>query len=63
MPFTDGEHLRTWNTFDQLIQLIDYYLANEAERKQIAKQGEQFVRENYTFDNMIKNLIEIYEQV
>jgi spore maturation protein CgeB len=63
MPFTDGEHLRTWKTFPELIELINYYLANEAERKQIAKQGQEYVKQNFTFDNMVKNLIEIYEQV
>lgn len=62
MPFTDGVHLRTWNTFTELIELINYYLTHEDERKEIAKKGQEFVRENYTFDNMVKNLIEIYEQ-
>jgi spore maturation protein CgeB len=38
-------------------------LANEDERKQIAKQGQEYVKQNFTFDNMVKNLIEIYEQV
>ena len=60
MPFIDGVHLRTWQTFRELLDLINHYLANEDERKQIAKQGHDFVRENYTFDNMIKNIIKIY---
>jgi spore maturation protein CgeB len=62
MPFIDGEHLRVWKTFPELIGLINYYLENENERKQIAKQGNDFVKENYTFDNMVYNLIKIYEQ-
>lgn len=62
MPFIDGIHLRTWKTFPELVQLIHYYLSNEDERKQLAKQGQEFVRGNYTFDNMVKNLIKIYEQ-
>jgi spore maturation protein CgeB len=62
MPFIDGEHLRVWKTFPELIGLINYYLENEDERKQIAMQGNEFVKKNYSFDAMIKNLIKIYEQ-
>ena len=62
MPYVDGYHLKTWKSFKDLIKLIDYYLDNETERKQIAMQGEEFVRFNYTFDNMIKNIIKEYEQ-
>jgi hypothetical protein len=34
---------------------------NKAERDLIAKQGNEFVKANYTFDEMVKNLIYIYE--
>lgn len=63
MPFEDGVHLRTWDSFRELIELINYYLVHEEKRLQIAKQGHEFVKKNYTFDNMVKNLIKIYEQV
>jgi spore maturation protein CgeB len=62
MPFVDGEHLIKWKTFPELIGLIKYYLEHEDERKQIATQGNEFVKKNYSFDAMIKNLIKIYEQ-
>jgi len=62
MPFVDGQHLRIWQTFTELIQLVKYYLEHEDERKEIAQKGEQFVRGNYTFDSMIKNIIKEYEQ-
>jgi hypothetical protein len=62
MPFIDGVHLRTWKTLPELIGLIKYYLEHEDERKQIAMQGNEFVNENYTFDNMVKNIIKEYEQ-
>jgi spore maturation protein CgeB len=61
MPFVDGQHLRTWQTFTELIELVKYYLEHEDERKEIAQKGEQFVRENYTFDSMVFNLIKIYK--
>jgi len=63
MPFIDGQHLRTWQTFRELIELINYYLEHEDERKELALKGQQFVRENYTFDHMIKNIIKEYEQI
>jgi hypothetical protein len=64
MPFIDNVHVRTWNTLPELLNLINYYLDpnNKAERDQIGKQGHDFVKENYTFDEMVKNLIYIYEQ-
>jgi spore maturation protein CgeB len=62
MPFIDGEHLRTWQTFRDLIELINYYLEHEDERKELALKGQQFVKENYTFENMVKNIIKEYEQ-
>jgi len=61
MPFVDGQHLRTWKTFPELVSLINYYLENEDERKQIAMQGNEFVKKNFTFDNMVFNLINIYK--
>jgi spore maturation protein CgeB len=43
--------------------LLRYYLDDhKEERDMIAKQGNEFVKANYTFDNMVKNLIKIYEQ-
>jgi spore maturation protein CgeB len=63
MPFIEGVHLRTWQTVRELINLIDFYLEHWNEREEIAKQGEKFVKENYTFDVMVKNIIKEYEQV
>jgi hypothetical protein len=64
MPFIDGVHVRVWSTLPELLNLINYYLddKNQAERQAIAHQGNEFVKQNYTFDRMVKNLIGIYEQ-
>lgn len=61
MPFVDGEHLRTWGDLNELTALIRHYISNTTEREQIASKGHQFVKENYTFDNMVKNLLKIYK--
>jgi DNA topoisomerase VI subunit A len=55
----------SWNTLPELLNLmLRYYLddKNQAERQAIAHQGNEFVKQNYTFDRMVKNLIGIYEQ-
>jgi glycosyltransferase involved in cell wall biosynthesis len=62
MPYTDGEHLVCWDTLPELVDKINYYLEHEDEREAIAKAGNEFVKQNFTFDKMVKNLIEIYEQ-
>lgn len=60
--YEDGVTLRIWKNIEELKSLIDYYLNpdNEFERTKIASQGEMFVRQNFTFDHMIKNAIKIY---
>ena len=61
VDFIDGVHLRTWSNIEELASLIDYYLNNEEERKQIALNGQKLVQENYTWENRIskqlKNII------
>ena len=62
MPFIDHVHVRTWNSLYDLMVLLRYYLDDhKEERDLIAKQGNEFVKANYTFDEMVKNLIYIYE--
>ena len=59
MPFIDHVHVRTWNSLYDLMVLLRYYLDDhKEERDLIAKQGNEFVKENYTFDSMVKNIIE-----
>lgn len=63
MPFIDHVHVRTWNSLYDLMVLLRYYLDDHSEERDlIAKQGNKFVKENYTFNKMVKNLIGIYEQ-
>ena len=58
-PFIDHVHVRTWNSLYDLMVLLRYYLDDhKEERDLIAKQGNEFVKKNYTFDSMVKNIIE-----
>jgi len=55
--FIDGVHLRTWNTLDELYQLIDYYMTHEEERVKIANAGMEWAVKNYSCYQFVKNLI------
>lgn len=49
--FKDKEHLvfYEYNNFEQLKELIDYYLENEEEREKIRLAGHNLVKNNYTY--------------
>lgn len=48
----------TWTTLRELEKKIDYYLENETDA---GVKGEELVRNNWTFDCMVKGLIKLYE--
>jgi len=49
--FTDKEHVvfYEYNNFDQLKELIDYYLEHDDEREKIRRAGHELVKNNYTY--------------
>lgn len=59
--YTDGEHLRLWTLgdWDELDHLIRYYLdpAHDAERRQIAAQGQAWVLANHTYQHRMARLV------
>lgn len=55
--FEKEVHLDTWENFDELKQLIDFYLNDEKERSVIAKSGSLLVRENHTWTERIKEML------
>ena len=56
MGFIEGIHLRTWQTFDHLKELIDYYLVHEEKRKEIAHNGHELCIKEYTWMNRMGQL-------
>jgi FkbM family methyltransferase len=60
--FTDGKHLAfyRYNDFDQLKELIDYYISHDDEREQIRQEGQRFVRENCTYAHRCQQMLGIY---
>jgi len=60
--FFGGTYLRTWRTLQELKELCEYYMKpeNEIERLTIAEQGQKHCHAHFTFENMIQNMIKIY---
>ena len=59
--FKIGEHLDVFNDYSELRRKVRHYLDNEAERKRIADSGFNLVQTKYTTDNMVREIIKIYE--
>ena len=60
--FEIGTHLDTYKDFRELDLKINYYLKNNEERQRIAKNGYEYCHNTFTYDHMIKNLIELYKK-
>ena len=57
--FTIGKNIITYNDKLDLIDKIKYYLNNEDERNEITKNSFNHVKENHTYNNRAKQLVEI----
>ena len=60
--FKVGEHLETFDNFEELKQKIDRFLSivSGGERELIAKKGCRHVHRRFTTKNMVKDVIRIY---
>lgn len=61
--FEIGKHLVTYNDHNDLIEKINYYLNNENERNQIAKNGYSHVMEKHTYLERMKYFINIINEI
>jgi len=57
--FIIGKHLDVFDSPAELTQKIDYYLANNHDRNRIAQNGYEYVQDNFSCDDMVRNAIEI----
>lgn len=62
MEFYPGCHLDIWDTIDELISKIEFYLSHEQIRKVIAKQGEELVRHTCTWEHRIRQLLTLLQK-
>lgn len=54
---TKGVHLEWYHSPEECLEIIDYYLRHEDQRKRIAQKGYEFVHANRTYDVMIDEMI------
>ncbi|MFA6244173.1 MAG: glycosyltransferase, partial [Candidatus Hydrogenedentales bacterium] len=55
--FTDGEHLVIYRNDEDLIPLIEHYLADDAERTRIAEAGQTCVLSEHTYDVRMRLMV------
>lgn len=58
--FTNKKHLAWFKTIPEALQLIKYYLTNEASRQRIALAGSREVLVRHTWDQRITDLLSFY---
>lgn len=61
--FTIGQDLDVYESEEDLLEKIHYYLSHEEERRQIAENGRNKVRKYYTWKQRIEDIMAIMEQV
>ena len=57
--FIDKKHLVIFDGPEDLFRLIDYYLKNEKERKQIAENGYNIITEKHTYKHRLAEMVDI----
>jgi glycosyltransferase involved in cell wall biosynthesis len=60
--YTIGKHLDTFKDIEELIFKCKYYLSCEPLRESIANNGCELIHKNHTFENMCKNIVELYQK-
>ena len=58
IPLEDNKHLSFYESIDELIHKIQYYLSNDVEREKIAMCGGEFVNSRFSFADILKIIIE-----
>lgn len=61
--FIDGEHLALYNTIEEMIEKIDYYLNNQDEMVRISKKGYDHVKKFHTYFERAKLFLNFIENV
>lgn len=57
--FKNKEDLVCFESIEELTELAGYYLTHEEERRQIAKNGYQKVREHHSYEQRIRQMMEV----
>lgn len=57
--FRLGEELVTYGDLDELVWLVDAYLKDEVRRKQIARCGQERVKQDFSFEKALRTILEV----
>ena len=57
--FEVENHLDIFGNLDEMVSSIDYYLANDDKRKEIAKSGQEHASKEFSYQNVVKQIIEL----
>lgn len=61
MIFKKGVHLDWFKTPEECLKMIKYYLENDKKREEIAREGQHFVYNNYSWNIVMEKIIQIIE--
>ena len=57
---TPGKHIAVYESIEDCVRQAKYYLGNTAERETIAREGCLYMRTNYTYNDVVKTIIDTY---
>ena len=55
--FENRRHLVWSSSYEETLDLMDYYLSHPSEREKIAEAGQKFVYENHTYEKRVKKIL------
>lgn len=61
--FEVGKEIVLFESEEDLLEKIDYYLAHEEERRQIAENGYERVKREYSYQKRLEHMFQIYESI
>lgn len=60
--FENHRHLVWSSSYDETVELMDYYLSRPSEREKIAQNGQQFVYENHSYEKRAASVIDALKE-
>jgi len=62
LGYIDGKHFVVYRDMRDLQRKIRYYMTHDRQREKIAKQGMEFVRETYSNEKRVQDMIKLMKQ-
>ena len=59
--FQAGKHLDTFDNLTELVSKCESYLQDDTARNRIAKEGQKYAAENFSYQNIIKQILKLNE--